>query len=106
MVVIIWKLDLQLPVQSVTITTKVVSSTNTGFIVHILKHNMFFLFQADFILMCLSPQYKMEVEAHECDGTIDDKELHIQYIYSLMLTEMKQNGHRNSRVIPLLNILQ
>jgi hypothetical protein len=43
----------------------------------------------------------MEVEAHECDGTIDDKELHIQYIYSLMLTEMKQNG-LISRVIPLL----
>ena len=52
--------------------------------------------------MCVSPQYKTEVDMFECEHQIEDKELHIQYIYSLMLAELERNGHRNSRVIPLL----
>ncbi|CAG2253521.1 unnamed protein product [Mytilus edulis] len=58
--------------------------------------------KADFILMCVSEQYKTEIDMYECESQIDDKELHIQYIYSLMLAELKQNGNKNSRVIPLL----
>ncbi|XP_052067476.1 uncharacterized protein LOC127706822 [Mytilus californianus] len=58
--------------------------------------------EADFILMCVSEQYKTEIDMFECESQIDDKELHIQYIYSLMLAELKQNGNKNSRVIPLL----
>lgn len=58
--------------------------------------------EADFILMCVSPQYKTEVDLYDCNNIIDDKELHIQYIYSLMLAEHEQNGHRNCKIIPLL----
>ncbi|XP_063399505.1 E3 ubiquitin ligase TRAF3IP2-like [Mytilus trossulus] len=58
--------------------------------------------EADFIIMCVSEQYKTEIDMYECESQIDDKELHIQFIYSLMLAELKQNGNKNSRVIPLL----
>lgn len=58
--------------------------------------------ESDFVLMCVSRQYKIEVDMYESQQMIDDSELHIQYIYSLMLKEVNQVGARSTKAIPLL----
>ncbi|XP_077965623.1 uncharacterized protein LOC120334462 isoform X2 [Styela clava] len=57
--------------------------------------------KCDFIVICVSPSYKSEVEPG-LPETPDPHSLHTRYIYSRLLTEYIGNGSRNFRFIPVL----
>ena len=61
------------------------------------------LFQADFILICVSENYLNETEREqtEMEESLTDRQLHTEYIYQLMVQEYNQHGH-NRRFIPVM----
>ena len=89
------------------------------FIVRNLLKNIFsFAFQADFILVVMSPKYRMEADSCEMENDADDSDsvdsdgendlnnrpyrLHTKNIYRLMYREYIQSSQRCNRFVPLL----
>ncbi|KAL5006974.1 hypothetical protein ScPMuIL_015780 [Solemya velum] len=59
--------------------------------------------EADFILVCVSSKYRMEVEQGDMEEDYStENSLHTKYIYKLMHTEFVQKNSNNKRFVPLI----
>ena len=64
---------------------------------------MLYLFQSNFVLICISPNYKFVVDGQPpTNGVQNENAINTQYIYRRIHAEYISQGSKNYRFIPVL----